>query len=212
MVGAYDMVALGAFVTTTPGTADTVNVLSSCDTLVMPGTSVTLASVTQGAHGSVTMNDNGTVTYTPNEGFCGTDLFTYTAKVPSGNTSTGTVTEYIITVISGSQPETLWQQMARQTKNARSDMDQLNELKSQAPLLQQVWNYLRGLLQAAIGKGPLAGNPQLTAIVNGFLAKLYIHYQDITLSAANLTSDFRTTRSFLESLPGLYTPPSDIRG
>jgi len=37
-----------------------------------------VASVTNGANGSVTINDNGTVTYTPNANFNGADSFTYT--------------------------------------------------------------------------------------------------------------------------------------
>ena len=35
-------------------------------------------SVTQGAHGTVTINDNGTVKYTPNPNYSGNDSFTYT--------------------------------------------------------------------------------------------------------------------------------------
>ncbi|MDP5064785.1 MAG: retention module-containing protein, partial [Haliea sp.] len=52
-------------------------------------------SVTQPGNGSVTVNANGTVTYTPNEGFVGEDTFTYTSITPdggAGGTATVTVT------------------------------------------------------------------------------------------------------------------------
>src|SRR5205085_9642387 len=39
-----------------------------------------VASVRQPAHGTVTVNANNTVTYLPNNGFVGTDQFTYLAK------------------------------------------------------------------------------------------------------------------------------------
>ena len=47
-------------------------------------------SVTQGTNGSVTINENGTVTYTPNANFHGSDSFTYTNA--EGNTATVNVT------------------------------------------------------------------------------------------------------------------------
>ena len=47
-------------------------------------------SVSQGANGSVAINTDGTVTYTPNADFNGTDTFTYTNQ--DGNTETVTVT------------------------------------------------------------------------------------------------------------------------
>ncbi|UCH63379.1 MAG: tandem-95 repeat protein, partial [Fidelibacterota bacterium] len=43
------------------------------------GDALSVASVTQGANGSVVINVDGTVTYTPNENFSGSDSFTYTA-------------------------------------------------------------------------------------------------------------------------------------
>ncbi len=49
-----------------------------------------LASVTQGANGSVTFLSNGTVTYTPNANYVGSDSFTYTV-FSGGVTETATV-------------------------------------------------------------------------------------------------------------------------
>lgn len=46
----------------------------------------------QPANGAVTMNPDGTYTYTPNADFFGTDSFTYTVTDPAGASSTATVT------------------------------------------------------------------------------------------------------------------------
>jgi hypothetical protein len=51
---------------------------------------LSVTGVTQGAHGAVTVNANGTVTYTPQADYAGTDSFTYTLSNGSGATS-GTV-------------------------------------------------------------------------------------------------------------------------
>lgn len=66
-----------------------------------PTQGLTVESVTQPANGSVVINADGTVTYTPNAGFSGTDTFTYTAVDASGQEVTQTVT---VTVRSQSQP------------------------------------------------------------------------------------------------------------
>lgn len=54
------------------------------------GDPLTLTAVTQGANGSVAIEGDGSVTYTPNEGFSGSDTFTYTVSA-EGGTDTGTV-------------------------------------------------------------------------------------------------------------------------
>lgn len=54
--------------------------------------SIRVTSVTQGAKGSVTSNPDGTVTYTPNNGFSGQDSFTYTISDCAGASSTASVT------------------------------------------------------------------------------------------------------------------------
>ena len=55
------------------------------------GVSVSMDSVTQPEHGTVTINGNGTVTYTPDANFNGADSFTYTIIDAEGATSTATV-------------------------------------------------------------------------------------------------------------------------
>jgi VCBS repeat-containing protein len=54
--------------------------------------SLSLVSVTQGAHGTVAKNADGTVTYTPAPDYSGSDSFTYTVSDGQGKTSTGKVT------------------------------------------------------------------------------------------------------------------------
>lgn len=44
------------------------------------------------ANGSLTLNSDGSFTYTPNAGFAGTDSFTYVTSDPRGSTDTATVT------------------------------------------------------------------------------------------------------------------------
>jgi VCBS repeat-containing protein len=61
---------------------------------------ITVASNTSPSHGTLTLNTDGSLTYTPNTNFHGTDSFTYQAKDDGGVTSnTATVT---ITVIDNS--------------------------------------------------------------------------------------------------------------
>ena len=79
--------------TTTEDTAISANVLTGTNGATadsFEGTPV-LTGVTQGANGSVTFLANGTVTYTPNANFNGTDSFTYTIT-SGGVTETATVT------------------------------------------------------------------------------------------------------------------------
>jgi large repetitive protein len=51
----------------------------------------TVTSVTNGSNGTVVINPDGTVTYTPNPDFNGSDSFTYTVTTVAGNTETATV-------------------------------------------------------------------------------------------------------------------------
>jgi Big-like domain-containing protein len=76
--------------TTQQNTPVTINVVAN-DT-DPDGDTLTVTGVTQGAHGTVTNNNNGTVTYSPSAGFTGTDTFTYTISDGHGGTATGQVT------------------------------------------------------------------------------------------------------------------------
>ncbi len=89
-VGPIDPVALDDEAATPVNTAVNVAVL---DIAFDPaGDTLEVISVTQGAHGTVVIETDGTVTYTPTTSFTGTDSFTYTVEDDDSNTSTGTIT------------------------------------------------------------------------------------------------------------------------
>ena len=86
-------VAVDDSATTPENTAVTIDVLNNDSDA--DGDTLTVDSVTQGAHGSVINNDDD-VTYTPDSGFSGTDSFTYTVSDGNGGTDTATVTVTVI--------------------------------------------------------------------------------------------------------------------
>ncbi|MDA8752764.1 retention module-containing protein, partial [Halieaceae bacterium] len=62
-------------------------------------------SITQPANGVAVLNDDDTVTYTPNAGFSGTDTLTYTAVTPEGlATDTATITINVIADVAPPPP------------------------------------------------------------------------------------------------------------
>ena len=75
-------------VATPSGTPITVDVLAN-DTDI-DGYPLSVSAVSQGLHGSVTINPDRTVTYTPAAGFTGYDSFSYTADDGRGGTATAT--------------------------------------------------------------------------------------------------------------------------
>uniref|UniRef100_UPI002610B880 Ig-like domain-containing protein n=1 Tax=uncultured Christiangramia sp. TaxID=503836 RepID=UPI002610B880 len=52
------------------------------------GDELTVTEVTQPGNGSAVINTDGTVTYSPNANFNGTDTFTYTISDGNGGTDT----------------------------------------------------------------------------------------------------------------------------
>ncbi|RPE85251.1 CshA-type fibril repeat protein [Curtobacterium sp. PhB137] len=66
------------------------------------GTKLTATVDLEPANGDLELAEDGSYTYTPKDGFSGTDTFTYTAKDPSGGSATGVVT---ITVEPGTEPD-----------------------------------------------------------------------------------------------------------
>jgi hypothetical protein len=91
--------ALDNFVAADVNKAVTIPVLDSASDL--DGNALTVSAVSRGSYGSVTLNSDGTVTYTPNTGFTGDDQFTYTVEDSFGNTATGTIS---VTVTAPSAP------------------------------------------------------------------------------------------------------------
>ena len=55
------------------------------------GDTISVSTASSGTNGTTAVNPDGTITYTPNPDFNGTDSFTYTVTDPDGNTDTATV-------------------------------------------------------------------------------------------------------------------------
>ena len=84
-------VAEGAAVTT-------VNVLGNDSDFDNTLTAANITAFTQGTHGSVVSNNNGTFTYTHDGSETTSDAFTYTINDGAGGTDTATVTVTVIPV------------------------------------------------------------------------------------------------------------------
>jgi Bacterial Ig domain/Calx-beta domain len=92
-------IAVDDSASTSSGASVTVSVLANDSD--PDNDTLTVASVTQGSKGVVTINPNNTVTYTSNAGSCGPDSFTYTISDGQGGTATATVS-VSVTCTSGS--------------------------------------------------------------------------------------------------------------
>jgi hypothetical protein len=79
---------------TLEGTAIALNVLASATD--PSGYALSLASFTQGSHGSVVKNASGLLVYTSASGYLGADSFTYTVTDTQGLSATGTVSMLVI--------------------------------------------------------------------------------------------------------------------
>jgi uncharacterized repeat protein (TIGR01451 family) len=90
-------VAVDDAITATASTPLTVQLVTNDS-----GSALKVTSATAPANGTVTVNADGSVTFTPHAGFSGYDTFHYTATDSSGNTATATVT---ITVTPSAAPE-----------------------------------------------------------------------------------------------------------
>jgi hypothetical protein len=85
-------VAVNDIYTGTQGQALTVSTPGVLSNDTSPGgLALTAVKVTNPANGTVTLNANGSFTYTPNAGFLGTDSFTYKANNGSADSNTATV-------------------------------------------------------------------------------------------------------------------------
>lgn len=82
-------VAAGDTAVVNPGQPAVIDVLANDSD--PDGDPLSVASITQPANGVAALNADGTVTYTPNAGFTGSDAFTYTASDGRGGTDSATV-------------------------------------------------------------------------------------------------------------------------
>jgi hypothetical protein len=89
--------------TTQQETPVTVNVLANDSD--PDGDTLTVSSVTQGAHGMVTDNHDGTLTYTPNTGFYGADSFVYNITDGRNGTASATVNITVNRVVQNAPPD-----------------------------------------------------------------------------------------------------------
>ncbi len=85
---------------TLEGTAQTLNPLSGASD--PDGYTLSLASYTQPAHGTVTENTNGALVYTPAASYLGADSFTFTVSDGHGETAAGTVSVTVVAPSTGS--------------------------------------------------------------------------------------------------------------
>ncbi|WGK65037.1 Ig-like domain-containing protein [Croceiramulus getboli] len=109
--------------TTPEDTPITVSVLDN-DTFANSDFEVT--STTDPTNGSVVINADGTITYTPNDDFNGTDTFTYTVTVthPDGTTNTETATVTIVVDGSGS-PDAVDDELTTEEDTTLTNVDLL---------------------------------------------------------------------------------------
>ncbi|QLQ30294.1 MAG: tandem-95 repeat protein [Candidatus Thiothrix singaporensis] len=105
--------------TTSAGTAVEINALAN-DTDA-DGDTLSIASVTQGAHGSVA-TANGKLTYTPAAGFTGSDSFTYTVS-DGTDTATATVAVTVQAASNTNHPPTTTINSATTATGATVDID-----------------------------------------------------------------------------------------
>ena len=69
-----------------------------------PAQPLSIISVTQGAHGSVALNGDGSVTYTSNGNYSGPDSYSYTMSDGNGGTATGTVNVTVVPALAITTP------------------------------------------------------------------------------------------------------------
>lgn len=88
-------VAVNDSATTNVNTAVTINVVANDSD--PDGNPISVSAVGTASNGSVVNNGNGTVTYTPNNGYSGADSFTYTISDGNGGMATATVSVTVAT-------------------------------------------------------------------------------------------------------------------
>ena len=141
---------------------------------------LTITAVTQGAHGTVTLDANGNVTYTAIDGFSGSDSYTYTETDGEGVTTTGTVNVTVIPTlsISGSLPVPQEDQFYSQALTATGGI---------GPYL---WTVQSGQIPSGLTLGATTG------VLSGYITSPGTYTFTVQLVDAAPTSPQLTTRTF----------------
>ena len=144
-------VAYNDVATTVEDTAVVIAVLAN--DIDVDGDALTVTNLTQPAHGTVTVGQNGQVVYTPAPDFCGTDTFTYTAFDGTATSNVATVT---VTVTPANDPPVAYDDTASTPENAYVNIAVLaNDTDVDSPNLT-----VAALTQPAHGTATL--NPDFT--------------------------------------------------
>ena len=119
---------------------------------------VSVTQVSQGAHGSVVNNRDGTVTYTPNENFSGEDSFTYTIEDGTEGSSPSTATVSVVVGGVADTPSLNVPESLRTLDLAEIDLDGVV-----AELVDQDGSELLNLKFLDLPKGSIVSNPDAIA-------------------------------------------------
>src|SRR5262245_19935850 len=114
-------IAGGNSAETLENTPVTINVLAN--DFDFDGDPLTVSAVTQGANGSVVINPNNTVTYSPAPNFAGNDQFTYTCSDGHGGFATASV---LVTVDAVNQPPAATDDSASTDEDTAVDINVLD--------------------------------------------------------------------------------------
>ena len=175
------------------------------------GDTLSVASVTDGTNGSVAINGDGTVTYTPAADFHGTDSFSYTASDGRGGTDVATVNVIVA-------PVTDISIVATDAAKAEGDVGILAQIASTLVTFEMGFEILPGTARPDLPEELLPGVPQNYATVMPFrgigegIASLLAEAGANVVCAAR-SADWASQRPFESSLPlrvSKYTDsPSD---
>ena len=146
----------------------------------VPPSALTITAVTQGAHGTATLDANGNATYTAIDGFSGSDSYTYTETDGDGVTTTGTVSVTVIPTLSinGSLPVPQEDQFYSQALTATGGI---------GPIL---WTVVSGQIPSGLTLGATTG------VLSGYISSPGTYTFTVQLVDAAPTSPQSTTRTF----------------
>ncbi len=156
---------------------------------------LTIIGVTQGTNGSVVINADNTVTYTPNPEFTGVDTFTYTISDNAGGNATATVTVTVIPVNNPPVVESPGDQF-----NAEGDTVSL-QLVASDPDEEDILTFSAANLPPGLSINPTTG---LIAGTLPFTAAVTSPYT-VTVSVSDGALDASTT--FIWTVTNTNRPP-----